>query len=104
MGILGDIKDMMQARASVKKIQNEVQKVTAEYTNGGITVVAKGDGSLVSISVAEGGYDEVKAGKPQRFETMLLNVVNAAIKQARASAQEKLSKSLGPEFSGMFGG
>ena len=28
-------------------------------------------------------HDEVKAGKPARFETMLLNVVNAALKKAR---------------------
>ncbi|MBP5790903.1 MAG: YbaB/EbfC family nucleoid-associated protein [Kiritimatiellae bacterium] len=103
MGLLGDVKEMFQARSEVKRIQNEMAKVTAEYTNGGITAVARGDGSLVKISVAAGGYDEVKAGKPARFETMLLNVVNAAIKQAKVQVQERLSKTLDSEMSGLLG-
>lgn len=94
MGLLGDIKDMMQTRSQAKRMQNEIKKISAEYTNGGITVVACGDGSILKISVAEGGYDEVKAGKPQRFETMLLNVVNGAIKKAKTAAQMELAKKI----------
>lgn len=104
MSMLGNIKEIMQARSQAKRIQNEIQKITAEYSNGGISAVARGDGVLVSLSVAEGGYDEVKAGKPQRFETMLANVVNGALKKARESAQIALQKSLGGSgLDGLFG-
>ncbi|MBQ6135829.1 MAG: YbaB/EbfC family nucleoid-associated protein, partial [Kiritimatiellae bacterium] len=87
MGMFDQIKEAMKMRAEAKRIQNEIQKITAEYTNGGITVVAKGDMTISSISVAPEAYDEVKAGKPQRFETMLFNVVNGALKKAKDATQ-----------------
>ena len=83
MGMLDQIREVMKMRSESKRIQNEIQKVTVSHTNGGITVVARGDMTITSISFAPDAYDEVKAGKPARFETMLLNVVNAALKKAR---------------------
>ena len=92
MGMFDQIKEAMKMRAEAKRIQNEIQKITAEYTNGGITVVAKGDMTISSISVAPEAYDEVKAGKPQRFETMLFNVVNGALKKAKDATQAEMQK------------
>ena len=92
MGMFDQIKDAMKMRSEAKRIQNEIQKITAEYANGGITVVAKGDMTIQQISVSPEAYDEVKAGKPQRFETMLLNVVNGALKKARDTTQQEMQK------------
>ena len=92
MGMFDQIKEAMKMRAEAKRIQNEIQKITAEYTNGGITVVAKGDMTISSISVAPEAYDEVKAGRPQRFETMLFNVVNGALKKAKDATQAEMQK------------
>ena len=92
MGMFDQIKEAMKMRAEAKRIQNEIQKITAEYTNGGITVVATGDMTISSISVAPEAYDEVKAGKPQRFETMLFNVVNGALKKAKDATQAEMQK------------
>ena len=92
MGMFDQIKEAMKMRSETKRIQNEVQKITAAHENGGIKVVVRGDGSVISIAVAPEAYDEVKAGKPARFETMLLNVVNAAIKKSKDAVQQEMLK------------
>ncbi len=92
MGLFGQIGEAMKMRSEAKRIQNEIQKISATYTNGGITCVAKGDMSIESITCEPGAYDEVKAGKPARFETMLLNVVNGALKKARETTQQEMQK------------
>jgi DNA-binding protein YbaB len=92
MGMFDQIKEVMKARSESKRIQNEMQKITAEYSNGGITVVARGDMTIASIKMDPGAYDEVKAGKPGRFETMLLNVVNGAIKKVKDASQAEIMK------------
>ena len=90
MGMFDQIKEAMQMRSEYKRIQNEIQKIKAEYANGGITVVAKGDMTIEKIAVSPEAYDEVKAGRPQRFETMLLNVVNGALKRAKDATQAEM--------------
>jgi DNA-binding YbaB/EbfC family protein len=92
MGMFDQIKEAMKMRSEAKRIQNEIQKITVTHSNGGITVTAKGDMSISSISFTPEAYDEVKAGKPARFETMLLNVVNAALKKARETTQQEMAK------------
>ena len=104
MGIFDQVKDAMRMRSEQKRIQNEIAKITEEYSNGGITVVAKGDMTIERISFAPDAFDEVKAGKPQRFETMLFNVVNGALKKAREATQREMmtlmkSSELGQMFS-----
>ena len=104
MGMFDQIKEAMKMRSEAKRIQNEIQKISVSHTNGGITVVAKGDMTIESITVAPGGYDEVKAGKPARFETMLLNVVNAALKKARDTVQQEMAKMMqSGEMGSLFG-
>ena len=39
MGMFDQIKEAMQMRSEAKRIQNEIQKIKAEYSNGGITVI-----------------------------------------------------------------
>jgi len=102
MGMIGQLKDAMKMRAEAKRIQNEIQKITAEYSNGGITVTARGDMSIASITIAPEAYDEVKAGKPARFETMLFNVVNGAIKKVKDATQAEMAKMMQAE-GGLFG-
>ncbi len=104
MGMFDQIKDAMKMRSEAKRIQNEMQRISAEYSNGGITVVAKGDMSIAKIEIAPSAYDEVKAGKPQRFETMLLNVVNGAIKKVKDVTQQEMAKMVqAGDFGSLFG-
>ena len=97
MGMLGQLKDAMKMRSEAKRIQNEIQKITAEYSNGGITVTARGDMTITSIVMAPEAYDEVKAGKPARFETMLFNVVNCALKKVKDATQAEMAKMMQAE-------
>lgn len=105
MGLFGQIGEAMKMRAEAKRIQNEIQKIAVTYENGGITVTARGDMSIESIVMAPDAYDEVKAGKPARFETMLLNVVNGALKKARETTQQEMQKLMQANggMGGLFG-
>ena len=105
MGMIDNIKQAMQMRAEAKRLEAEVKKITAEYSNGGITVIAKGDMTIEKIAVTPEAYEEVKAGKPARFETMLLNTVNGALKRARDTVQQEMMKQMqaGGGLGGLFG-
>ena len=92
MGFLDNMKQAMQMRGEQKRIQAEIEKITAEYSNGGITVVARGDMSIVSVRISEDTYAEVCSGKRERFETMLFNVVNGALKKAKDATQAEMQK------------
>lgn len=102
MGMFDQIKGAMQMRSEAKRIETEVKKISAEYTNGGITVVAKGDMTIEKISILPEAYEEVIKGKPARFETMLFNVVNGALKKAREATQEMMIKQM-QAAGGLFG-
>jgi len=92
MGILDQVKEAMKMRSESKKIEAMLKKISVDYSNGGITVTAKGDMTIEKIAMAPEAYDEVKAGKPARFETMLLNVVNGALKKVREATQQEMMK------------
>ena len=105
MGMFDQVREAMKMRSEAKKIEAEIKKITAEYSNGGITVVAKGYMSIDKIAITPEAYEEVKAGKPARFETMLFNVVNGALKKARETTQQEMAKLMQANggFGGLFG-
>lgn len=105
MGMMDQIKEAMKMRSEAKKIEAEVKKITAEYANGGITVIAKGDMTIEKIAITPEAYEEVLKGKPARFETMLFNVVNGALKRAREATQQMMMQQIqsGGGMSGLFG-
>ena len=94
MGLMDQMKEALKMRSESKRIEAEIKKITAEYANGGITVVAKGDMTIEKIAISPEAYAEVKAGKPARFETMLFNVVNGALKKVREATQRQMMKVL----------
>ena len=52
MGIFDQMKQAMQMRSEAKRIQQEIEKITVDYSNGGITVTAKGDFTIAKISIS----------------------------------------------------
>ena len=102
------MKQAMQMRKEAKRIQSEIEKITCEYSNGGITCVVRGDFTIVSIKIAPAALTDVLAGMPERFDTMLLNVVNNALKQVKKQTQEHMAKLMqsgaGGGLAGMLGG
>ena len=105
MGMFDQVREAMKMRSEAKRIENEIKKITAEYSNGGITVIAKGDMTIEKIAITPEAYEEVIKGKPGRFETMLFNVVNGALKRAKETTQAEMAKLMqeGGGLSGLFG-
>ncbi len=104
MGMFDQMKEAMKMRSEAKKIEAAVKAISTEYSNGGITVVAKGDMTIEKIAMSPEAYDEVKAGKPQRFETMLLNVVNGALSRVKAETQKQMAAMMqAGGMGGLFG-
>lgn len=102
MGMMDNIKEAMKMRSEAKRIEAEIKKISVEYSNGGITVIAKGDMTIDKIAITPEAYEEVKAGKPARFETMLFNVVNGALKRAKETTQQMMMKQM-QGAGGLFG-
>ena len=89
-----NIKNAMKMRTEGKRIQDKINAIEETYENGGIAVRVRGDMTVVSITIAQAAYDEVKAGKTARFETMLLNTVNGAFAHVKKTIQEEMRKML----------
>ncbi len=105
MGMFDQVKQAMQMRKDAKRIQSEIEAITAEYSNGGITCVARGDFTIVSLKISPEALKEVVAGKPERFETMLKNVVDGALKSVKKQTQEAMAKMMAAgDLGSMFGG
>ena len=104
MGLFDNIKQAMQMRSESKKLQAEIEKITVEYANGGITATARGDMSITSIKIAPETWAEVVSVKKERFETMLFNVINGALKSAKKATQEQMANMVkAGGMSGLFG-
>ena len=92
MGIFDQVKQAMQMRSEAKRIQQEIEKISVDYSNGGITVTAKGDFKIAKISISPETWAEAASGKHERFETMLFNVVNGALKNVKKTTQERMAQ------------
>ncbi len=92
MGMLDQMKQAMQMRRETKKIQAEIDKISYTHTNAGITVTVKGDFTVTQLKITEEALAEVKAGKPERFETMMKTVVNAAISHVKTQTQQVMQQ------------
>ena len=105
MGMFDQVKQAMQMRKEAKKIQAEIEAITCEYSNGGITCVVRGDFTVLSLKITDEALTEVKAGKKERFETMLNTVVNAALKNVKKQTQDAMAKMMqNGDMGSMFGG
>jgi DNA-binding YbaB/EbfC family protein len=94
----------MQMRSEAKRIQQEIEKISVDYSNGGITVTARGDFTISKISISPETWAEAASGKHERFETMLFNVVNGALKNVKKTTQEHMAQLMqSGGMGGLFG-
>lgn len=94
MGMFDQIKQGMQMRREAKKIQAEIDKISYTHANGGISVTVKGDFTVSQFKLSEDALAEVKAGKTERFETMLKTVMNAALVQVKQQTQAVMQQAM----------
>ncbi len=99
------VKQAMQMRKEAKRMQAEIEKITSEYSNGGISITLRGDFTVLSVKVTPEALQEAIDGKPERFETMMQNVFNGALKEIKQKTQEQMAKAMqGSDLASMFGG
>ena len=85
------IKDTMSAQKNLKKIQNELQQKTVEYSSAGgeVRVTACGDASVLSIKIDPSALDP---NRVDRFEKIILETVNGALEEAKKMSAEHMQK------------
>ena len=104
MGIFDQVKQAVQMRNEAKRLQAEIEKIQVEYANGGISVTARGDFTISSIKISPETWKEAASGKTERFETMLFNVINGALKSVKKTTQEHMAKMMQANgIGGLFG-
>lgn len=92
MSMLDQMKQAMQMRKEAKKVQAEIDQISYTHTNGGISVTVKGDFTVTQFKITDAALAEAKAGKPERFETMLKTVFNAAISNVKQQTQQAMQQ------------
>lgn len=104
MNIFEQAKQAMQMRKEAKRIQSEIERISVSYANGGIEATMKGDFTLTGLVISPEALEEVKAGKTDRFATMLQSVFNGALKKAKEATQEHMQRMMKDSgLGGMFG-
>lgn len=86
------VKDAMEARKAVKKLQRELESQTVEFASGGIRVSARADMSIANIAIDPAIVDPARVVK---LETLLASAINGALKGAKQKAEEVISKQSG---------
>ncbi len=92
MSMIDQVKQAMQMRKEAKKVQAEIDQISYTHTNGGISVTVKGDFTVTQFKLTDDSLAEVKAGKTERFETMLKTVFNAAISNVKQQTQQAMQQ------------
>ncbi len=92
MGMFDQMKQAVQMRKDAKRIQAEIDKISYTHSNGGIAVTMKGDFTVTAVKIQEEALAEVKAGRTERFETMMKTVINAAANHVRQMSQQALQQ------------
>ena len=98
------LKDAVSAQKNLKKIKNELQQKTVEYSSAGgvVRVTACGDASVLSIKIDP---TAVAPDRVDKLETMILEAVNGALEEAKklsAGHMQKLMADMGlPNIPGL---
>ncbi len=94
---MANVLKMMKQVKQVKKMQKELARKTVEVKSpcGSVTVVAKGDMSLKSISIEA---DLLDPSRRERVQKLLVSTVNSALdssKKAAANDMQRLTGGMG---------
>jgi DNA-binding YbaB/EbfC family protein len=83
-----------QMRKQMKKMQKEMAKHVVEVSsnNGKVTVAARGDMTIKSITVAAGAIEELSQ---ERVEKLIVQTVNSALNAAKKAASTQMSNMQG---------
>jgi DNA-binding YbaB/EbfC family protein len=86
------MKQVHSMQSEMKQIEKSLAQKTAEYSSGGVTVVAKGDMTIQSVKIAP---DAVDTSRMDRLEKHMVSAVNGALANAKKMAGSEVSKLAG---------
>ena len=80
-----------QMQRQMEETQNQLAQRTVETSSGGgaVKVVAKCDGSVVSVKIEKEAIDPEDA---EMLEDMIITAVNSALAEAKQIADEEMAK------------
>ncbi|TFG44851.1 MAG: YbaB/EbfC family nucleoid-associated protein [Dehalococcoidia bacterium] len=87
------VKQAMEFKSQLAKIQKELDKIVVEAENGPVKVTANGQQKILSITIDP---EALKPEKARQLEANLIKAIN--------DAAEKAKKTASKEMSGMMGG
>lgn len=76
-------------KKEMKKIQKELESKTFEYSNGKVSVLARGDISVKSIKIDPSVID---SSGTDNLEKLVMSAVNGALSAAKESAGKEMAK------------
>lgn len=85
------MKQFAKVQQQMEKVQSDLAQRTVEGTSGGgaVKVVAKGDGSLVSIKIDPAA---ITSSDAQLLEDLILTAANQALSQAKELSSQEMGK------------
>jgi hypothetical protein len=86
------MRQAIEMRKQMSKIQKELAKQVVEASSGEVTVVARGDMTIKSVSIKPEAIDP---NKSERLEKMIAAAVNNALESAKKIAGSQVSKMSG---------
>jgi DNA-binding YbaB/EbfC family protein len=88
------MKEAASMKKNLKKIQDGLKRQRVEYDagNGNVKAVARGDASIVSITIDP---DFFKNASVKDMEKMVLKAVDGALEEAKKLSAEEMSKMAG---------
>ena len=99
MKLPGNMQGMMkQAQQMQQRMQEEIEKITAEGTAGGGMVTVKMDGHKRVLGVT---IDKEAAGDAEMLQDMVLAAVNEGIRAAQERAEAKMGGIAGGGMGGL---
>lgn len=92
MGAL--LQQAQQMQKNLEKAQEKAKTMTAEATVGGgmVTVVAKGNNEIESITISP---DVIDPEDPEILQDLILSGVNESLRKVQAEVQGELGKATG---------
>ncbi len=93
-GMAGLMKQANQMQIKMKKVQEELATREFSGTSGGGAVTAKvnGDNKVLAITIDP---DVVKTGDAEMLQDMVVSAVNDALKTAKETSSQEMSKVTG---------
>ena len=91
-GKLGMLKQAMSMQKELKKVQKDLGRLTTEFSNNGVTVVAKGDMTIESVQL---DMDVLSSMKSDRIDRTITVAVNSALKAVKKEAGAQMAQASG---------